>query len=88
MAVYPTVKVPALKPTRGETPVNSTHACFPPTHPYTITSVGRRVDRPSCGPVKKFTGASFFADIFAHLKTSKYYIYKFMIKLNYHENYF
>jgi hypothetical protein len=31
--------------------------------------VGLRVDRPSCGSVKTFTDASFFADILARLKT-------------------
>jgi hypothetical protein len=37
--------------------------------PYTITSVGLRVDCPSYGSVKKFTNASFFACIPAGLKT-------------------
>ena len=69
--VYPMVKVSILNLTNSETPVKSTHACFPPTYSYTITSASWRVDRHSCGSVKKFTGASFFADIPAHLKTSK-----------------
>ncbi|MFS7958571.1 hypothetical protein Hanom_Chr07g00680201 [Helianthus anomalus] len=25
----------SLNPTRGDTPVKSTHACFPPSHPKT-----------------------------------------------------
>ncbi|MFS7949827.1 hypothetical protein Hanom_Chr06g00576161 [Helianthus anomalus] len=24
----------SLSPTRGDTPVKSTHACFPPSHPH------------------------------------------------------
>jgi hypothetical protein len=65
------VKVPVPNSTSGETPVKSTHACFPPTHPYTITSAGLRVYCPSRGSVKKFTGAFFFTDIHARLKISK-----------------
>ncbi|MCH91213.1 hypothetical protein A2U01_0012139 [Trifolium medium] len=69
-AVRPTVKSPTPSPISGETPVKSTQACFPPTHPYTRTSVGRSVNLPSYGSVK-FTGASFFTEIPARLKISK-----------------
>jgi len=51
-AECPTVKAPTLKPTSGETSVKSTHACFPPTHPYTITSACLSVDLLSNGSVK------------------------------------
>ncbi|MFS7988303.1 hypothetical protein Hanom_Chr11g01033161 [Helianthus anomalus] len=45
----------SLSPTRGDTPVKSTHACFPHSHPKTRMSAGRSVDLPSNGSVKKFT---------------------------------
>ncbi|PNX76148.1 trafficking protein particle complex subunit 1-like protein, partial [Trifolium pratense] len=61
-------KISTPSSTSGETPVKSTQACFPPTHPNTRTFVGRSVDLPSCGSVKKFTGASFFTEIPARLK--------------------
>ncbi|GAU26182.1 hypothetical protein TSUD_354040 [Trifolium subterraneum] len=48
-AARPTVKSPTPSPTSGETPVKSTQACFPPTHPNTRTSAGRSVDLASCG---------------------------------------
>jgi hypothetical protein len=70
-AVYPTVKFSVVNPTRGENPVKSTYACFPPTQPYTKTSADLNVDLPSSGSVKKFTCASFFTDTHARLKTSK-----------------
>ncbi|MFS7972086.1 hypothetical protein Hanom_Chr09g00840641 [Helianthus anomalus] len=50
----------SLIPTRGDTPVKSTHACFPPSHPKTRMSADRSVDLPSKGSVKKFTGAFLF----------------------------
>ncbi|KAL4586162.1 hypothetical protein LXL04_010794 [Taraxacum kok-saghyz] len=34
-AAWPIIKPSFLKPTRGETPVRSTQACFPPIHPKT-----------------------------------------------------
>ncbi|KAL4589317.1 hypothetical protein LXL04_002223 [Taraxacum kok-saghyz] len=68
---WPIVKPSFLKPTRGETPVRSTQACFPPIHPKTKISAGLRVDLPSNGSVKKLTGASFLAEIPARLNTSK-----------------
>ncbi|MFS7985656.1 hypothetical protein Hanom_Chr11g01001061 [Helianthus anomalus] len=37
----------SLSPTRGDTPVKSTYACFPPSHPKTRMSAGRSVDLPS-----------------------------------------
>ncbi|GAU34434.1 hypothetical protein TSUD_393870 [Trifolium subterraneum] len=40
-AACPTVKSPTPSPTSGETPVKSTQAWFPPTHPYTRTSAGQ-----------------------------------------------
>lgn len=64
------VKLPVLSPTSGETPIKSTHACFPYTDIYTRAYVGLRVDFLSCGPVKKFTGASFFTDTPACLNIS------------------
>jgi hypothetical protein len=67
----PIVKPRLLNPTRGETPVRSTHACFPPTHPKTKTSAGLSVDLPSIGSVKKFTGASFLTEIPTRLNISK-----------------
>ncbi|KAL4578318.1 hypothetical protein LXL04_014439 [Taraxacum kok-saghyz] len=70
-AAWPIIKLSFLKPTRGETPVRSTQACFPPIHPKTKISAGLRVDLPSSGSVKKLTGASFLADITARLNTSK-----------------
>ncbi|KAL4575801.1 hypothetical protein LXL04_011887 [Taraxacum kok-saghyz] len=70
-AAWPIIKPSFLKPTRGETPVRSTQACFPPIHPKTKISAGLRVDLPSSGSVKKLTGASFLADIPARLNTSK-----------------
>ncbi|KAL4589777.1 hypothetical protein LXL04_002687 [Taraxacum kok-saghyz] len=70
-AACPIVKPSFLKPTRGETPVRSTQACFPPIHPKTKISAGLRVDLPSNGSVKKLTGASFLAEIPARLNTSK-----------------
>ncbi|KAL4582492.1 hypothetical protein LXL04_007042 [Taraxacum kok-saghyz] len=70
-AAWPTINPSFLKPTRGETPVRSTQACFPPIHPKTKISAGLRVDLPSSGSVKKLTGASFLADIPARLNTSK-----------------
>ena len=59
----PTVKPRILKHKRGETPVRSTHACFPPTHPNTKTYAGLSVDLPSNGLVKKVTSGSFLAEI-------------------------
>ncbi|KAL4584369.1 hypothetical protein LXL04_008969 [Taraxacum kok-saghyz] len=70
-AACPIVKPSFLKPTRGETPVRSTQACFPPIHPKTKISPGLRVDLPSNGSLKKLTGASFLAEIPARLNTSK-----------------
>ncbi|KAL4557477.1 hypothetical protein LXL04_035657 [Taraxacum kok-saghyz] len=70
-AAWPIVKLSFLKPTRGETPVRSTQACFPPIHPKTKISAGLRVDLPSNGSVKKLTDASFLAEIPARLNTSK-----------------
>ncbi|MFS7973766.1 hypothetical protein Hanom_Chr09g00860531 [Helianthus anomalus] len=35
----------SLSPTRGDTPVKSTHACFPPSHQKTRMSAGRRTLR-------------------------------------------
>ena len=67
----PTVKGLTPNPTSGETPVKSTHACFPPTHPYTITSAGLSVDLLSNGPVMKFIDVSFFTDTPASLKYQK-----------------
>ena len=67
----PTVKCPTPNPTSSETPVKSTQACFPPTHPYTIPSAGLSVDLLSSGSVRKFTGAFFFNDIPARLIISK-----------------
>jgi len=69
--VYPTVKGPTPNPTSGETSIKSTHACFPPTHPYTISSTGLSVDLLSSGSVRKFTDASFFTDTPARLNISK-----------------
>jgi len=66
-----TVKGPTPNPTSGETPVKSTQACFPPTHPYIITSAGLSVDLLSNGSVRKFTNASFFTHIPARLNISK-----------------
>ena len=43
-AACPKVKDLTSNPTSGETPVKSTQACFPPTHPYTITSTDLSVD--------------------------------------------
>ncbi|MFS7943372.1 hypothetical protein Hanom_Chr06g00499561 [Helianthus anomalus] len=60
----------SLSPTREDIPVKSTHACFPHSHPKTRMSEGRSVDLPSNGSVKKFTGASFFTEIPARLRTS------------------
>jgi len=37
LAAFPTVKISTSNPTSGETPVKFTHACYSPTHPYTIT---------------------------------------------------
>ncbi|KAL4588443.1 hypothetical protein LXL04_001333 [Taraxacum kok-saghyz] len=70
-AACPIVKPAFLRPTRGETPVRSTQACFPPIYPKTKISAGLRVDLPSNGSVRKLTGASFLADIPGHLNTSK-----------------
>ncbi|KAJ0895995.1 hypothetical protein HanRHA438_Chr08g0329501 [Helianthus annuus] len=67
---WPATNPWSLSPTRGDTPVESTHACFPPSHPKTRMSAGHRVDLPSNGSDKKFTGASFFAEIPARLRTS------------------
>lgn len=50
--VYPTLKSLVLSSTSGETPVKSTHECFPFTHPYTRIFVGLCVDLSSCRPVK------------------------------------
>jgi hypothetical protein len=61
-AVCPTVKSPMVNPTSGDTPVKSTHACFPLTHPYTKISVCLSVDLPFGESVKKFTCVSFFTD--------------------------
>jgi len=69
--VCPTVKGPTPNPTSVETSVKSTQACFPPSHPYTITSAGLSVDLLSSGSVKKFTDASFFTDIPVRLNISK-----------------
>jgi len=70
-AACPTVKGPTPNPTSGETPVKSTQACFPPTHPYTIISAGLSVDLLSSGSVRKFIRTSFFTDIPARLNISK-----------------
>ncbi|KAL4558242.1 hypothetical protein LXL04_036440 [Taraxacum kok-saghyz] len=70
-AACPIVKPSFLKPTRGETPVRSTQACFPPIHPKTKISAGLRVDLPSNGSVKKLTAASFLEEIPTRLNTSK-----------------
>jgi hypothetical protein len=51
-----------VNPTSKDTPVKSTHAYFPPTHPYTKISVGLSVDLLSSESVKKFTCVSFFTD--------------------------
>jgi len=67
--VYPTIKGPTPNLTSGETPVKFTHACFPPTYLYTITSTSLSVDLLSCGLVKK--DASFFTDTPTCLNTSK-----------------
>jgi hypothetical protein len=69
--VRSTVKSSISVPTSGGTPANSTHTCFPPTHPYTRTFACRSVDLSSCGLVKKFTSASFFIETSACLKISK-----------------
>ena len=70
-AACPTVKALTSNPTCGETSVKSTHACFPPTHPYTITSACLSVDLLSCRSIRKFIGASFFTDTLVHLNISK-----------------
>jgi len=43
-AACPTVKASTPNPTSGETLIKFTHACFSPTHMYTITSVDLSVD--------------------------------------------
>jgi len=70
-AVCHTVKGPTPKPTSGETPVKSTHACFPPTYPYTITFASLSADILFWGWVRKYTGTSFFSDTSARLNISK-----------------
>ncbi|KAJ0872045.1 hypothetical protein HanRHA438_Chr11g0519331 [Helianthus annuus] len=70
LAACPATNPFSLKPTRGETPVRSTQACFPLAHPKTSRSAGRRVDLPSIGSVRKFTGASFLDEIPALLRMS------------------
>lgn len=47
--VSSTVKTLVLRPTCGETPIKSTHACFLSTHPYTRTFDDLSVDLPSHG---------------------------------------
>jgi hypothetical protein len=42
-AACPTIKL-VVHPTSCETPVKSTHACLPPTYPYTRTLAGLKVD--------------------------------------------
>jgi hypothetical protein len=39
MTACPTVKSSVVNPTDGNSPVKSTHACFPHTHPQTRTSM-------------------------------------------------
>ena len=75
-AACPTLKAPVPNPTSGEIPVKSTHACFPPTHPYTITSARRSVNLSSSGPDNKFTGASFFTDTVAVVVTLRTLIFR------------
>ncbi|MFS7966013.1 hypothetical protein Hanom_Chr09g00768891 [Helianthus anomalus] len=58
--LWPATNPWSLSPTRGDTLVNSTHTCFPSSHPKTRISAGRRVDLHSNGLVKKFSEASFF----------------------------
>ncbi|KAJ0805554.1 hypothetical protein HanPI659440_Chr02g0079631 [Helianthus annuus] len=70
LAASPATNPFSLKPTKGETPVRCTQACFLPAQPKTSRSAGRRVDLPSIGSVRKFTGASFLAEIPALLKMS------------------
>ncbi|MFS7986143.1 hypothetical protein Hanom_Chr11g01006941 [Helianthus anomalus] len=62
VSASPATNLWSLSLMRGDTLVKSTHVCFPPSHPKTRMSAGRREDLPSNGSVKKFTGASFFAE--------------------------
>jgi len=73
-AACPTVKDLTPSPTSGETSVKSTHASFPPTHQYTITSPSLSDDLLSSRSVEKFTDASFFADTPAPSEYTKKHI--------------
>jgi len=65
--VYHTEKAPTPNPISGKTLIKFTHACFPPTHPYTITSACLSVDLLSIESIKKLTDASFFIDTLVRL---------------------
>ncbi|MFS7984109.1 hypothetical protein Hanom_Chr11g00982631 [Helianthus anomalus] len=51
LAASPATNPFSLKPTKGETYVRSTQACFPPAQPKTSRSAGRRVDLPPIDPL-------------------------------------
>ncbi|MFS7998623.1 hypothetical protein Hanom_Chr12g01156101 [Helianthus anomalus] len=61
----------SLSPIRRDTSVRSIQVCFLPSHPNTRTSACQRADHPSSGSVRKFTGASFFAEIPARFSRSQ-----------------
>lgn len=65
------VKTTLPKPTRGETPIRSIHACFHSAYLKTKTLASLIVDLRSNGPVRKFTGASFLAETLTRLNTLK-----------------
>ncbi|MFS7899074.1 hypothetical protein Hanom_Chr17g01580771 [Helianthus anomalus] len=63
---WPATNPWSLSPTRGDTPVKSTYACFPPSHPKTRISVDRRVDIHSNGSVKNVQIYQSFINYFSH----------------------
>ncbi|MFS7944654.1 hypothetical protein Hanom_Chr06g00514771 [Helianthus anomalus] len=70
LATCPATNLFSLKPTKGETPVRSTQACFSPAQAKTSRSAGRKVDLSSIRSVRKFTEAFFLAEITALLRMS------------------
>lgn len=64
-ASCPIVKALVPNHTSSETPVNSTHPCFPPTDMYTITCACLSVELPCRRSNKKLTSTCFFTDIFS-----------------------
>ncbi|MFS7951133.1 hypothetical protein Hanom_Chr07g00591371 [Helianthus anomalus] len=70
LVVSPGTNPFSFKPTKGENLREVYTSMFPPAQPKTSRSAGRRVDLPSIGSVRKFTGVSFLAEIPALLKMS------------------